>query len=343
MLSTTDHSRFLRNFFRLAALYNGAWGVWVLLFPRHVFMLAGLPGNNQPWVWQTVGMIVGIYAVGYAWAANHLRDARMIAFIGFLGKCFGIAGWIWKTGTGELNSQSFFITFFNDMIWIPGFLYFFWYTGSRTRPFIFYALIFLLFTHGSACMLSALSVKLNFWYTDHAEKEVLFPALHTVFSWGWMGWAFSSLSFLTFSFSYREGSKNRISFFARVLTLFAVIPDVATNFSLVSFYRPDTFYLFEYWAPLISFGFANTFYTIVLAMILWDSRGQFPSFVNITGWVSVVFGTGLSLCAFPVLREFSLVFSGGLMVAFNLWALCRLVIIYRRGSISNSPSFFKEG
>ena len=53
-----------------AAVYNLAWGTFVVLFPLAVFDWTGLPRPIYPSIWQCVGMIVGVYGIGYAIAAT---------------------------------------------------------------------------------------------------------------------------------------------------------------------------------------------------------------------------------------------------------------------------------
>ena len=53
-----------------AALYNLLWGGLVIAFPYLIFDLVGAERPRYPQIWQCVGMIVGVYGVGYAVAAS---------------------------------------------------------------------------------------------------------------------------------------------------------------------------------------------------------------------------------------------------------------------------------
>jgi len=55
---------------RLAGVYNLLWGALVVLFPHLFFDLTGMERPNYPELWQCVGMIVGVYGVGYWVAAS---------------------------------------------------------------------------------------------------------------------------------------------------------------------------------------------------------------------------------------------------------------------------------
>ena len=52
-----------------AAVYNVPWVAFVASFPFVLFGFPGMKLPNYPETWQRVGMIVGIYGVGYAVAA----------------------------------------------------------------------------------------------------------------------------------------------------------------------------------------------------------------------------------------------------------------------------------
>ena len=54
-----------------AALYNLVWGGWVVLFPHALFDGLQMARPNYPELWQCVGMIVGVYGIGYALAPEN--------------------------------------------------------------------------------------------------------------------------------------------------------------------------------------------------------------------------------------------------------------------------------
>jgi hypothetical protein len=86
----------------LAAAYNLLWGAWVVLLPGQFFDLVGMPPPRYPAIWQCVGMIVGVYGIGYAIAARDPARHWPIVLIGLLGKLAGPAGYVdaaWLRGT----------------------------------------------------------------------------------------------------------------------------------------------------------------------------------------------------------------------------------------------------
>ena len=83
----------LRTVFRIAAVYNIAWGVAVVLFPNLFFDIFGLPHINYPFVMSGLGMCIGLYGYGYWVVAQEPRRYPQLVVIGFLGKALGPIGW----------------------------------------------------------------------------------------------------------------------------------------------------------------------------------------------------------------------------------------------------------
>lgn len=108
---------------QLAAIYNIVWGALVILFPQLFFELSDLPIPNYLSIWQCVGMIVGVYGLGYWIAATDPYTHWPIVLVGFLGKIFGPIGFLKEILWGNLNLKFGINIIFNDLIWwIPFFL-----------------------------------------------------------------------------------------------------------------------------------------------------------------------------------------------------------------------------
>ncbi len=102
---------------KLAAIYNILWGAFVILFPHLFFDLAGMERTNYPEIWQCVGMIVGVYGVGYWLAAQDPVKHYPIVLVGFLGKILGPIGFTQALITGRFPLAFGIIIIFNDLIW----------------------------------------------------------------------------------------------------------------------------------------------------------------------------------------------------------------------------------
>jgi hypothetical protein len=106
----------------LAAAYNIGWGGIVVLAPIWSFELSGMPAPlNHLFLWQCVGMIVGVYGIGYAIAATDPFRHWPIVFVGLLGKIFGPLGFIWAVLSGEIQVGFLRHIIFNDLIWLVPF------------------------------------------------------------------------------------------------------------------------------------------------------------------------------------------------------------------------------
>ncbi len=100
-----------------AAVYNILWGGFVVLFPNALFRWLGMMPPNYPQIWQAVGMIVGVYGVGYACAATAPLRHWPIVLVGFLGKLFGPIGFVLAARQGALPWRFGWINLTNDVIW----------------------------------------------------------------------------------------------------------------------------------------------------------------------------------------------------------------------------------
>lgn len=79
---------------RLAGLYNLAWGALTVLWPAWFFRLTGLDIPSHPFIWQCLGMVIGVYGLGYWWAASDPARHWPIVAVGMLGKIFGPLGYL---------------------------------------------------------------------------------------------------------------------------------------------------------------------------------------------------------------------------------------------------------
>ncbi|MEM1330748.1 MAG: SelL-related redox protein [Planctomycetota bacterium] len=110
---------------RIAAVYNLLWGAWVVLFPLSLFRLVGVdtagfdePENLTVPIWQCVGMIVGVYGIGYWVAAGSPTSHWPIVLVGLLGKLFGPIGFVDSALVRQVFPVEMGWTILtNDLIW----------------------------------------------------------------------------------------------------------------------------------------------------------------------------------------------------------------------------------
>ncbi|MBV6646701.1 MAG: alkyl hydroperoxide reductase [Cyclobacteriaceae bacterium] len=108
---------------KVAGVYNLFWGAWVILLPNHFFELTEMEPLNHPMIWQGMGMVIGLYGLGYWWASyDPIRHWPIVA-IGLLGKLFGPVGFVFNYFTGQTPISFGFMLITNDLIWwLPFFL-----------------------------------------------------------------------------------------------------------------------------------------------------------------------------------------------------------------------------
>jgi hypothetical protein len=100
-----------------AAIYNLAWGGFVVLYPELPFRWAGMPPPNYPELWQCIGMMVGVYGVAYALAARDPIRYWPIVLAGLLGKILGPIGFLHAALAGRLPWRAGWTIVSNDLIW----------------------------------------------------------------------------------------------------------------------------------------------------------------------------------------------------------------------------------
>ncbi|MCA9259281.1 MAG: redoxin domain-containing protein [Planctomycetales bacterium] len=100
-----------------AGVYNLLWGAAVVFAPLLWFRVLGMEAPRYPSLWQCVGMIVGVYGVGYLIAAANPVRHWPIVFVGLLGKLFGPLGFLKAAWSGELPWNWGWLLLLNDLIW----------------------------------------------------------------------------------------------------------------------------------------------------------------------------------------------------------------------------------
>lgn len=126
-----------RNWFYAAAIYNLVWGSVVVLFPLTFFQWANLPLPNYPDLWKGIGMIVGVYGLGYWLVAVDPDRFGPFVYVGLLGKVFGPIGFLISANQGELPWRFGWIHITNDLVWLPAFFGFAWELWKREGLAVF--------------------------------------------------------------------------------------------------------------------------------------------------------------------------------------------------------------
>lgn len=110
--------KWMRRVLLAAALYNIVWGAFAILSPLTLFRWCGFnPLPLYPELWQCIGMIVGVYGVGYGIAATNPLRHWPIVFVGLLGKVFGPIGFVGAVRSGRFPLAMGWTIITNDLIW----------------------------------------------------------------------------------------------------------------------------------------------------------------------------------------------------------------------------------
>ena len=121
------HPMWVSHVLKLAGVYNLSFGIWVVLFPQVSLRVCGYPERAQyPELWQCIGMIVGVYGIGYWIAASDAYRHWPIVFVGLLGKVFGPIGFLLSWWDGSLPISAARVILFNDLIWWVPFAVILW-------------------------------------------------------------------------------------------------------------------------------------------------------------------------------------------------------------------------
>jgi len=111
-----------RIWFVIAAAYNLVWGIVVSAFPSLLFDLLKMPQPTYPALMQCIGMMVGVYAIGYGLIAKDPVRYGPVVYVGLLGKVLGPLGFLASASLGQLPWRFGWINVFNDLIWLPIFV-----------------------------------------------------------------------------------------------------------------------------------------------------------------------------------------------------------------------------
>ncbi len=111
----------------VAGVYNLLWGGLAILAPASMLDWLGVTTDTVAIAfWQCIGMIVGVYGVGYLIAAKAPYLHWPLTLVGLLGKVLGPLGFLSAISSGTLPSSMFWTIVTNDLIWWAPFAAILW-------------------------------------------------------------------------------------------------------------------------------------------------------------------------------------------------------------------------
>ena len=111
----------LRFILKFAGWYNIVAGIAMIVFYHEGFRALGVPKPEFVLPIQLVGVLVGIFGVGYLIAERNPVENRNIVLLGFLSKLLGPLLAIVHVATGALPIMMLLVLFFADGIYLVPF------------------------------------------------------------------------------------------------------------------------------------------------------------------------------------------------------------------------------
>ena len=290
-------ARLYRLIFGLAAAYNIALGLWAVLTPHGFFDLFRLAPPRYPAIWSTLGMVLGLYGLLYAYAALHLEWARPVVAVGLAGKILGPIGWMLAVHAGELPMRTFALIAFDDIVWwLPFALFLLEGTDAGTR-------IRALAPHACAAanLLAAAALLLvlrpGLTVAELASRAAYVVEFALVWRLGWGLWIAAALTLVAFYGWWGARVRNwTLATVAFGIAVAGIACDVSAE-SLLLGWLPADFESTTRLATILTGGAANGLYTI--AGIVLTLVTPFRS-AGFRAWTWAVWVAGVFLSAFSL-------------------------------------------
>ncbi|MCA9312105.1 MAG: redoxin domain-containing protein [Phycisphaerales bacterium] len=110
-----------------AGAWNLLWGAAAVLFPLWFFQISHMEPPRYPAIWQCLGMVIGVYGIGYIAAAGNPARHWPIILVGLLGKVFGPIGFVYTAARGDLAWSFGWMIVLNDLVWWIPFVLILWH------------------------------------------------------------------------------------------------------------------------------------------------------------------------------------------------------------------------
>jgi len=127
----------MRRWLLAAGAYNVVWGMAMVLSPIWTLKMLGVsPPTTELWpqLWACIGMIVGVYGLGYMIAARDPARHWPIVLVGLLGKILGPIGFVGAAMQGQLPWSMGATILTNDLVWWIPFSMILWEAARAAQP-----------------------------------------------------------------------------------------------------------------------------------------------------------------------------------------------------------------
>jgi hypothetical protein len=310
-----------RLIFAAAAVYNIAFGLWAALTPQSFFALFDLAPPLYPAIWACLGMVVGLYGLGYAYAAAYIDRATPFIAIGLLGKLLGPIGWVLTVSRGEWPMRTLSLILFNDVIWWLPFALFLIdrtrlaATLRRLAPAACAA------TNLAGLVAMAAALRFGTEVVPLPSDRIAYIAAHpTLWRAGWSIWIGSGVTLVTFYAWWGAFLEHpRWGLVAVAIAAAGLSCDFAGE-SLLIAWLPRNYDTLARAATLLSGAAANGLYTLA-GIVLTIATPSLRGFLRVLTWAVWLAGGALTALAVAGLPIGIAISTTILFVMFCPWAL----------------------
>ncbi len=311
---------YYRIVFGLAAMYNLAFGLWSGFAPDAFFDLFRLTRPLYPSIWACLGMVVGTYGLGYAYAALRLDRAAPFIAIGLVGKVLGPIGWVLTVRSGEWPVRTFPLVLFNDLVWWLPFALFL-IDGSRLGEKLRAAAApVCAVLNAIAALAMIILLRPGTEVVPEVADRMSYIATHPLL-WraGWSIWIAAALSLLAFyAWWGARLSRRSWALAAFLVAACGLICDLLAESLFVS-WLPEDIEPMQRLGTILTGGAANGLYTmagVILTLETATLRGSMRL------WTWAVWAAGLALTTTTLVGSVTgaVISTAFLMTLFCPWA-----------------------
>jgi hypothetical protein len=291
-----------------------------LLFPFTVLDVFQVGRPSYGILLQGLGIVDGVLALGYAYAAVRLQKAFPFIAIGLAVKLIVPLGWLLAVASGQLTARTLTLVIFNDVVWwIPFALFLLERTiaGERVRALAPYACALLNLTAAGALLL-VLRPGTEV-VPDVASRIAYITNNELLWRAGWVCWIAAALSLLAF-YAWWGARLPAWGWGVAALAIAStgLVFDLTAE-SLLIAWLPKDYATVAPVTSLLTGGPGNGLYTVAGAALTLGTRELKGWFLT---WTWTIWAAGFGLSAFTFAGNFLgvAVCSGVLFMLFCPWA-----------------------
>ena len=325
-----DHrrARNYRFFFKLAALVDLVFGIWLLFFPTSIIDLFQVTQSGYETWLRGMGLVDLLLALGFRYSGRRLQKAIPYIAIGLAVKVIVAVGWAFAVASDQLTARTLTLVLFDDIVWwIPFALFLIEGTvvGERLRAVAPYACALLnLIAAGALLVVLRPGTEV---VPDPATRIAYITNNEVLWQAGWVCWIAAALSLLAF-FAWwgtrlRTWVDNDVAPRWGVVALgiasVGLVFDLTAESLLIAWLPKD----YAAVAPITSVltgGLGNGLYSIAGAVLTLATPGFKGWFL---AWTWAIWAAGFGLSIFTFAGNFLgvAICSGLLFALFCPWAV----------------------